>query len=369
METANTFSPIVEEIEAKDYEKIFYITEKLSGLKAIICVHSSTLGPPLGGIRIYPYMSFEDALIDVKRLAKGMTYKAALSETGLGGAKSVIITDPKHKTKNMLIAFAEAINLLEGLYTCAEDVNCSVSDLDLIAKYTKYVVGLSNEKSSGDPSVFTAWGTFRGIQAVLQALHGSTSLRGKKIAIQGLGNVGMKLAEFLFWHGAELIVSDLDLTKAEKLEKKYGAKICSPETIITEDCDIFSPCAMGGIINSQTISRLQCKAIAGCANNQLFIDQNADELKKRGILYAPDFVINAGGLINVSHELDQEGYNPLAARKKTDQIYDHLMRLFQISEQNQCSTHKAALDLAEYRIRYGIGKRIDSVFYHHSLQT
>ncbi len=358
-------SLVLKEISVEGYEKVVVINDDRSGLKAIICVHNSTLGPTLGGTRIYPYPTFEAALTDVKRLARGMTYKSAMAETGLGGAKSVIICNPKNKTKEMLMAFAEALNRLEGLYTCAEDSGCSVADVGFIAHHTPYVVGLSHEKSSGNPSPFTAWGTFRGIQAVLQMLDGSTSVEGKTIAIQGLGSVGSILAELLFWHGAKLIVSDIDWEKTQAMAKKYHAIACPSEDILSEQCDVLAPCAMGGIINPETIPQLRCRAIAGCANNQLLSDQDADELKRRGILYAPDFVINAGGLINVSSEIEEEGYNPLASRKKVDQLYDQLIRLFEISEQNNCSTQHAAVSLAEYRIKYGVSKRRTPPRYHH----
>jgi leucine dehydrogenase len=358
-------SLVLKEVPVEGYEKVIVVTDERSGLKAIICIHNSTLGPTLGGTRIHQYPTFEAALTDAKRLARGMTYKSAVAETGLGGAKSVIMCHPKKKTKEMLIAFAEALDRLEGLYTCAEDVGCTVQDATLIGQHTRYVVGLSHEKSSGNPSLFTAWGTFRGIQAVIQTLDGTDSVEGKTVAIQGLGSVGALLAEHLFWHGAKLIVSDIDWEKTQMIAKKYHAVACPTEDILSETCDVLAPCAMGGIINPETIPALRCRAIAGCANNQLLNDQDANDLKQRGILYAPDFVINAGGLINVTLELDEEGYNPLTARKKVHQIYDHLLRLFEISEQNNCSTHHAAVSLADYRLKYGVGKRTVPPRYHH----
>ena len=355
----------LKEIPVEGYEIVVVVTDESVGLKAIIAIHNTTLGPALGGTRIYPYPTFEAALTDAKRLAKGMTYKSALAESGLGGGKSVIICHPKNKTREMLVSFAEAINRLEGLYSCAEDSGCSIQDVTTIGHHTPYVVGLAHDKSSGNPAPFTAWGTFRGIQATLQMLDGSTSIEGKVVAVQGLGSVGSLLVDLLFWHGAKLIVSDIDWEKTQMIAKKYHATACPAEDILGETCDILAPCAMGGIINPQTIPNLRCRGIAGCANNQLLSDQDADELKKLGILYAPDFVINAGGLINVSLEIEEEGYNPITARKKTDQIYDHLIRLYEISEQNNCSTHHAALSLADYRIKYGVGKRLVPPRYHH----
>lgn len=358
-------SLVLKEIPVEGYEKVVVVTDERSGLKGIICIHNSTLGPSLGGIRIYPYPTFDAALTDVTRLARGMTYKSAMSEVGLGGAKSVIMCNPKNKTKEMLIAFADAIHRLGGLYTGAEDSGCAVQDVNLIGAHTPYVVGLSQEKSSGNPSPFTAWGTFRGIQAVLQTIDGSTSVEGKTVAIQGLGSVGALLAETLFWHGAKLILSDIDWEKTQAIAKKYHATACPTEDILSEKCDVLAPCALGGIINPDTIPQLRCRAIAGCANNQLLNDHDANELKKRGILYAPDFVINAGGLINVSYEIEENGYNPILSRKKVDQLYDQLIRLFEISEQNNCSTHHAAVALAEYRIKYGVSKRNIPPRYHH----
>lgn len=354
----------LKEMDVEGYEKVVVVTDEKVDLKAIICIHSTAQGPTLGGIRVHSYPSFEAALTDAKRLARGMTYKSALAEVGLGGGKSVIMCNPKNKTPEMMISFAEAVHRLQGLYTCAEDVGCSVEDVTLISKHTPYVVGIAHEKGSGNPSPFTAWGTFRGIQAVLQALDGNSSVAGKTVAVQGLGSVGAVLAEQLFWHGAKLIVSDIDWEKTLRYSKKWGAIACPADDILSVECDVLSPCAMGGILNPQTIEHLRCRSIAGSANNQLLNDQDADLLKQKGILYAPDFVINAGGLINVSFEVSDEGYNPIKARAQVDQLYDQLMRLFEIAEHNHCSTHQAAISLADYRIQYGIGKRHTPLRYH-----
>lgn len=358
-------SLVLKEIDIDGYEKVVVVSDERVKLKGIICVHSTTLGPALGGTRIYPYPSFEAALIDAKRLAHGMTYKSALAETGLGGGKSVIMCHPKNKTPEMLISFAEAVNRLQGLYTAAEDAGCSLEDVTLMAQHTPYVVGIAHDKSSGNPSPFTAWGTFRGIQAALQAIDRNPSVAGKTIAIQGLGNVGAHLAEILFWHGAHLIISDIDWERTQRIAKKWHAIPCPADDILSVECDVLAPCAMGGILNPQTIPQLRCRAVAGCANNQLLNDKDADLLKQREILYAPDFVINAGGLINVSLELEEGGYNPIKARTKIDLLFDHLMRLFEISEQNKCSTHQAAVALGDYRIKYGVGKRQIAPRYHH----
>jgi leucine dehydrogenase len=236
----------------------------------------------------------------------------------------------------------------------------------VISRATPYVVGLPHEKSSGNPSPYTAWGTYRGIQSVLKKIYGSDSVQDRVIAIQGTGSVGCFLAEILFWEGAKLILTDVDRDKLLKVAKRYGAQICSAEEIMKVDCDVFSPSALGGILNAQTIPHLRCKAVAGCSNNQLLKDGDADELSKRGILYAPDFVINAGGLINVTQELDPAGYHPGLARQKIHKLYDQLMTIYDIAEQNRFSTHTAAVALGDYRLKYGIGRRMIPPRFHHA---
>ncbi len=367
MTVLQEYSFTLEEIYVPGYEKIYKVTDPASHLQAIICIHNTILGPALGGTRIYPYSSFDDALNDVLRLSKGMTYKSALAETGYGGGKSVIIADPKKNlTKEMLLAFGQAVNSLNGQYICAEDIGCSPKEIALISTVTPYVVGLIQEKSSGNPSPFTAWGTLRGVQSVLKKLYGDDSIVSRTIAIQGLGSVGMVLAENLFWLGAKLIVSDIDQKRAQEFAKKYSATYCSPEEILQVKCDILAPCAMGGILSEKTIPHLRCSGIAGCANNQLLEDSDGVELVKRGILYAPDFVINAGGLMNVAQELVEEGYNPIPVRDKVHKIYDQLLVVYDIAEQNHTSTDAAAKALADYRLKYGIGKRVAPIYFHHA---
>lgn len=359
----------LEEIFVPGYEKVIKVTNKEVGLKAIISIHNSVMGPALGGIRIYPYATDEAALNDVLRLSKGMTYKSAITESGWGGGKSVIIADPKKtKTREMLYAFGQAVDRLQGEYICAEDVGCTPEDVHEISKATPYVVGLPHAKSSGNPSPFTAWGTYRGIQSVLKKMTGSDSFEHRTIAIQGLGSVGSELAKLLFWNGAKLIVSDIDSVKCRNIAAFTGAKIVPTVDILSEECDVLAPCAMGGAINEKTIPHLNCKAIAGCANNQLLKDSDADDLVAKQILYAPDFVINAGGLINVTHELSIDGYDAVAARNDVHHLYDQLMVIYEIAEQNRFSTHRAALSLADYRLKYRIGKRIEPPHFHHANQ-
>lgn len=352
------FSLHIEEISIPGYEKILKISEKQAGLSAIISLHNLSLGPALGGIRIQPYASFDAALEDVLRLSSGMTHKSSIAGVGFGGGKSVIIADPKtQKTETLLRAFGAAVDTLKGNYICAEDVGCSISDVDIVRRSTPYVVGLSHDKASGNPSPFTAWGTFRGIQSVAYKLFGSDSLMGKTIAIQGLGSVGACLADFLFWAGARLIVADIDEEKTERFSRQYGAKARAADRILQEECDILAPCALGGILNEQSIPKLRCRAVAGAANNQLLKESDGNALMQRNILYAPDFVINAGGLLNVSAELEEGGYHPQKPREQTHRIYDSLLEIYAIAEKEQISTHAAALALSNHRLKAGIGKR------------
>lgn len=361
-------SLVLEEIDVPGYERVVRIRNDRAGLKAIICIHTTGMGPALGGTRIFPYANFDAALNDVMRLSRGMTYKSALSECGWGGGKSVIIADPKKdKTEELLLAFGHAVDQLKGDYICAEDVGCSPDDVMVISKATPYVVGLPHDKSSGNPSPFTAWGAYRGIQSVLKKLYGSESVEGKVVAIQGMGSVGSYLADLLFWHGAKLVINDVDAERCQQIARRLDAQVVSSDEILKVPCDVFAPCAMGGVIHAQMIPHLRCAAIAGCANNQLLKDQDADELKARGILYAPDFVINAGGLINVTEELEPAGYNTSIARNKIHHLFDQLMVIYDIAEQNGCSTHKAAMALGDYRLKYRIGKRQHPPVFHHAL--
>lgn len=361
-------SLVLEKLPIKGYEKVIKVTDKQTGLQAIIAIHNTTLGPALGGTRVFPYAHFNDALEDALRLAKGMTYKSALAEVGLGGGKSVIIADRKDKTPELLMAFGAAVDKLAGEYICAEDLGSTTEDMKMIRRATKYVVGLPSAKSSGNPSPFTAWGVFRGIQSVIKKIYGTDSLEGKTVAIQGLGSVGSLLAEQLFWAGAKLILSDIDGEKLKRVAAKYAARTVSVDEILKVECDVLSPCAMGAVINDKTISQFRCKAIAGAANNQLQHDTHAALLRDREILYAPDFVINAGGLLNVAAEIEDEGYHPALPRYKAHHIYDTLLSIYDIAEKNRESTNAAALALADYRIKYGLGKRVIPPTFHHKAE-
>lgn len=352
----------IREIPTKGYERVVEGIDEDVGLHCIIAVHNTTLGPALGGTRMYPYQNAGEALTDVLRLAEGMTYKSAVAEIGLGGGKSVIIGNPKtQKTEELLFSFGKVVDHLEGLYICAEDMGTKPEDMLSIRKATPYVVALPNPDSSGDPSPFTAWGTFRGIQAVAHEIWGTTSLKGLTVAVQGLGSVGEHLAQHLFWNEANLILSDVDEKRCDRIARKFGAPSVSPEEIIHVPCDIFAPCAIGGIINSETIPELRCKAVAGAANNQLLNHEDGKRLLDKHILYAPDYVINAGGIINVAIELEPLGYNPIVSRGKVDQIFSILTNVFDISKKRNIATSEAADELALHKLQYGIGKRKHAV--------
>lgn len=358
----------IKELPTKGYEKVIEAVDKEAGLHAIIAVHNTSLGPSLGGVRIYPYSSVQEALTDALRLSKGMTYKSAIAEIGLGGGKAVLIANPKEdKTAKLLHSFAEAVNSLNGQYICAEDVGTTTDDMAVLSEKTHYVAALASRGSSGDPSPYTAWGVWRGMQAVALKQWNTTSLHSKTVAIQGLGKVGNTLAELLFWHGAELLVSDIDSEKLNTAKRKFGAEIISPEEIHRVKCDIFTPCAMGAILNDETIPELQCQAVAGSANNQLAEAHHADELRKRNILYAPDYVINAGGIINASLEFAPNGYNAKSARRKVNRIFNTLLDIFYRSETQQIATDTTAHQLAEYKLAYGIGKRQGKMIFHGKL--
>ncbi len=350
----------IKELNINGYKKVIEATDPEVNLHCIIAVHSTTLGPSLGGVRIKPYASKEEALNDALRLAKAMTYKSAIAGTGLGGGKSVIIADSNHKSEDLLLAFGKVIDYLQGAYIVAEDLGSSTKDMEIIHRSTPYVVARKNDQSSGDPSRFTAWGIFKGMQATAKSIWGDPSLEGKVIAIQGLGNVGGKLAEILFWSGAKLVLSELNQERLHELSTLYGAKTIPTDQYCTVECDFLSPCALGGIITPDIISKLNCKAIVGGANNQLSDASCGELLLDRGIYYAPDYIINAGGLINVSVELSPTGYDPNIAREKVNKIYSILLDLFARSKQEKIPTDMLANQLAEYNLKHEIGKRQQS---------
>lgn len=337
-------------MQAYDYEQVIFCQDKNSGLKAIIAIHDTTLGPALGGLRIWPYATEAEAIEDALRLAKGMTYKNAAAGLDLGGGKTVIIGDPKKdKNPEMLRALGRYIQGLNGRYITAEDVGSTVEDMDMVHLETDYVVGTSpGSGSSGDPSPVTAYGIYKGMKAAAKEAFGEESLAGKTIAVQGVGNVAYRLCEHLHNEGAKLVVTDINKEAVQRAVDNFGAISVEPDDIYDVDCDIYSPCALGAVINDQTIPRLKAKVVAGSANNQLHSPKHGDLLYEKGIVYAPDYVINAGGVINVSDELN--GYNQERALKRVETIYDSLTKVFEISRRDNIPTYLAADRMAEERI-------------------
>jgi leucine dehydrogenase len=337
-------------LETYDYEQVVFCQDKASGLKAIIAIHDTTLGPALGGTRMWTYESEEAAIEDALRLAKGMTYKNAAAGLNLGGGKTVIIGDPrKDKNEAMFRAFGRYIQGLNGRYITAEDVGTTVADMDLIHEETDYVTGISPSfGSSGNPSPVTAFGVYRGMKAAAKEAFGTDSLEGKKIAIQGVGNVAYSLCEYLHEVGAQLIVTDINKEAVQRAVEAFGATAVDPDDIYGVECDIYAPCALGATINDKTIPQLKARVIAGSANNQLKETRHGDLIHELGIVYAPDYVINSGGVINVADEL--YGYNYDRAMKKVEGLYDNIAKVIEISKRDGIPTYLAADRLAEERI-------------------
>ncbi len=337
-------------MEQYDYEQLLFCQDEVSGLKAIIAIHDTTLGPALGGTRMWTYESEDAAIEDALRLARGMTYKNAAAGLNLGGGKTVIIGDPrKDKNEEMFRAFGRYIQGLNGRYITAEDVGTTVADMDLIHEETDYVTGISPAfGSSGNPSPVTAYGVYRGMKAAAKEAFGSDSLEGKTIAVQGVGNVAYNMCRHLHEEGAKLIVTDINKEAVQRAVEEFGAKAVDTEEIYGVDCDIFAPCALGAIINDQTISQIKAKVIAGAANNQLKETRHGDAIHEMGIVYAPDYVINAGGVINVADEL--YGYNSERAMKKVEQVYNNVERVIEIAKRDHVPTYVAADRMAEERI-------------------
>jgi leucine dehydrogenase len=329
------------------HEEIVMCSDPSVGYKGILAVHSTKLGPALGGTRFWQYATDEEAITDALRLSRGMTYKNAVAGLHLGGGKSIIIGDNKTRDREKIFrAHGRFVQTLGGRYITAEDVGTSTKDMSYVQMETKHVAGLAGK--SGDPSPVTAHGVFRAVQASANRKWGSDSLEGKTVAIQGCGSVGSYLAKELHEAGARLIVSDIDAAKTEKVAKATGAKVVKGNAIFAAVADIFSPCALGGIINDKTIPMLKVEIVAGGANNQLLEERHGDELQRRGILYAPDYVANAGGVINVYGEV--AGWDAQRALDKADDIYDTILKVFDIAEAKKIPTYEAADRLAELRL-------------------
>ncbi|MFS0643952.1 branched-chain amino acid dehydrogenase [Siminovitchia sp. 179-K 8D1 HS] len=333
-----------------DYEQLVFCHDEQSGLKAIIAIHDTTLGPALGGTRMWTYDSEEAAIQDALRLARGMTYKNAAAGLNLGGGKAVIMGDPKKdKNEEMFRAFGRYIQGLNGRYITAEDVGTTVHDMDLIHEETNFVTGISPAfGSSGNPSPVTAYGCYVGMKAAAKEAFGTDSLEGKTVAVQGVGNVAFELCRYLSEEGAHLIVTDINKDAVNRAEEAFGAKVVDPGDIYAVKADIFSPCALGAVINDETIPQLKVKVIAGSANNQLKENRHGDIIHEMGIVYAPDYVINAGGVINVADEL--YGYNKERALKKVETIYNNVEKVIMISKRDHIPTYMAADRMAEERI-------------------
>lgn len=337
-------------MEKYDYEQVVVCQDKQSGLKAIIAIHDTTLGPALGGTRMWTYATEEEAFEDALRLAKGMTYKNAAAGLNLGGGKTVIIGDPrKDKNEEMFRAFGRYIQGLNGRYITAEDVGTTVEDMDIVYQETDYVTGISPAfGSSGNPSPVTAYGVYVGMKAAAKEAFGTDSLEGKRVAVQGVGNVAYTLCRHLHEEGAKLIVTDINKEAVQRAVEEFGAEAVNTEDIYSVDCDIYAPCALGATINDETIPQLKAKVIAGAANNQLKDTRHGDIIQEMGIVYAPDYVINAGGVMNVADEL--LGYNRERALKKVETIYDKISMIFEISKRDNIPTYLAADRMAEERI-------------------
>ncbi len=343
--------PVFGQLSFDNHEQIVFCNDEDTGLKAIIGIHNTTLGPALGGTRMWQYKSEWEALNDVLRLSRGMTYKSAITGLNLGGGKAVIIGDAKTQKNDALMRkFGEYVNSLSGRYITAEDIGMETRDMDVIREVTPHVTGVSEAiGGSGNPSPVTAYGVYMGMKAAAKYRFGTDNLEGKKILVQGVGHVGETLVKHITDEGAKVILNDINEARLEELSKKYGANVVLGNDIYGLDVDIYAPCALGATINDESISQLKAKVIAGAANNQL-----ADELKhgrllrEKGIAYAPDFLINAGGIINVYAEI--VGYDKAESIKRTENIYNTTLDIFNLAEKESITTHQAAFNIAQSRI-------------------
>ena len=338
----------ISEILVPGFEKVVRGIDAASGLRAIVAVHDTTLGRSCGGIRMLPYATEQDALADVLRLAEGMTYKSAVANTGLGGGKAVLIGDPAKKTRELFRSLGRLVDSLGGAYVAAEDMNVNERDLQHVRETTRWVAGLAD--GSGNPSPLTALGVFAGLGAVLAEAFGEADFEGRTVLVQGLGAVGSALAKRLADAGARVVACDLDEAKAKGLAREHGWEHAGNDEWLDVECDVYSPCARGATLSDATIPRLKCRAVGGAANNQLAEPRHADALAARGIVYAPDYVINAGGIINVAAELAPGGYDPAAARRRTEAIAGTLATIVRIAREEGITSAAAAHRLARQRL-------------------
>ena len=332
----------------KGHEQVAYLHDKKTGLKAFIAIHDTSLGPAAGGCRMWKYDNELDALSDALRLSRGMSYKNAMAGLKLGGGKAVIIGDSKtDKSEEIFRAFGRFVHSLGGKYISAEDVGISVEDMEIVSEETPHVAGLNKgEHASGDPSPFTATGTYIGIKAAVKHQLGKDDVKGLTVAVQGVGHVGYYLCKHLHENGAKLLVSDINQAALDRVADEFGATIVATDEIISADADVFAPCALGAIINDDTIDTIKATIIAGAANNQLARDEHGQKLMQKNILYAPDYVINAGGIINVAAETRGE-YDETWVNKKVDNIYNSLTAIFERSKAEKRPTNLIADEMAQ----------------------
>ena len=343
--------PVFGQVSFDDHEQIVFCNDKDTGLKAIIGIHNTVLGTALGGTRMWNYSNEWEALNDVLRLSRGMTFKSAITGLNLGGGKAVIIGDAKtQKTPELMRRFGEFVHSLSGKYITAEDVGMTTEDMDTVREVTPYVTGISESKGgAGNPSPITAYGVFMGMKAAAKFKYGSDVLEDKSVYVQGIGHVGEALVEHLINEGAKVTIADINQERLEEIRSKYGATIYGGNDIYSEPMDIYAPCALGATINDDTIYRLQADIVAGAANNQLAQeDKHGRILQERGIVYAPDFLINAGGIINVYAEL--ENYDRQEIMRKTENIYNTTLEILDNAKVNNLTTNTAALNIARERI-------------------
>ncbi len=343
--------PVFGQLSFDDHEQVVFCNDKDTGLKAIIGIHNTVLGPALGGTRMWQYKNEWEALNDALRLSRGMTFKAAITGLNLGGGKAVIIGDAKtQKTPELMKRFGEFVHSLSGKYITAEDVGMETSDMDLVREVTPYVTGISESKGgAGNPSPITAYGVYMGMKAAAKYQFGTEHLENKKVFVQGIGHVGETLVDHLVKEGAQVVIADINEERLQAVSSKYGVDIYRGDDLYNEAMDIYAPCALGATVNDDTVYKIKAQVIAGAANNQLAVeDVHGRILQERGIVYAPDFLINAGGIINVYAEL--EGYGKQEIIRKTENIYNTTLEILQNANANGITTNHAALNIAKDRI-------------------
>lgn len=349
--TAANDNAVIAPMVEMNHEQVVFCQDEATGLKAIIAIHNTVLGPSLGGTRMWAYSSEQEALNDVLRLSRGMTYKSAISGLNLGGGKAVIIGDSRtQKTEALFRRFGRFVDSLGGKYITAEDVGITTRDIEWVNMETEHVAGLPEYRGGGgDPSPVTAYGVYMGMKAAVKHQSGSESLSGKKILVQGAGNVGQNLIDLLVKEGAKVAISDIHQDKITAVTSKHGVEVVSPDDVFDYDMDVYSPCALGATINDENLEKLKCSVIAGAANNQLANEQvHGQAVMDKGIIYAPDFLINAGGIINCYSET--LGYNRDLAKSQTENIYNTALEIFKLSASENIPTYLAANNMAEARI-------------------